>query len=252
VELCPVHAHSIVDGRKVFDRGLCRTHGICTENCFTNALVIAGEEMSVEQVMEEVLKDRAFYLNSGGGVTLSGGEPLVQFDFTRAILQSCREVGVTTAIETSGHAPWNRIRSLLPLLDLVMMDLKHMDREKHRRTTGASNELILGNARRLAEMQVPIIFRLPVIPGVNDTPKAVEAVARFVGELKEKRAEIKGTPEALKEITLELLAFHPLAGDKYRSLGMENPAQGLKPLPDAEMENFRNIVKSIFSETSNT
>jgi pyruvate formate lyase activating enzyme len=213
---------------------------------------MVGQEMTVEQVMEEVLRDRAFYQNSGGGVTISGGEPLVQIDFTRAILQSCRETGVHTAIETSGHGPWNRIRSLLPLLDLVMMDLKHMDGEKHKRTTGASNELILANARRLAETEIPIIFRLPVIPGVNDTPEEVEAVARFAGELKRKRAELKTNHEAVEDITLELLAFHPLAGDKYRSLEMENPAHGLKPLPEPELEKFRNIVKTIFSELSNT
>lgn len=252
VEICPVHAHSIVDGQKRFERSLCTIHGACVENCFTNALVMVGEQMTVEQVMEEILRDSAFYRNSGGGVTLSGGEPLMQLEFSRAILEACRQAGIHTAIETSGHASWDDFASLLPLLDLVMMDLKHLDGQKHRQTTGVNNKLILANARRLAETDTPIIFRLPVIPTVNDTPEEVEAIARFVRELKELRwgkqavKPGRGNSRDSAEIALELLAFHPLAGDKYRSLGMDNPAADLEPLPQGQIERFRNIVDSIF------
>ena len=252
VEVCPVHAHSIVVGQKRFQRSLCTIHGACVENCFTNALVMVGERMTVEQVMEEILRDSAFYRNSGGGVTLSGGEPLMQLEFSRAILEACRQAGIHTAIETSGHAPWDDFASLLPLLDLVMMDLKHLDAQKHRQTTGVNNKLILANARRLAETDMPIIFRLPVIPTVNDTPEEVEAIARFVRELKELRRRKqtvnpgRGRSRDCAEIDLELLAFHPLAGDKYRSLGMDNRAADLVPLPEGQIERFRNIVDSIF------
>lgn len=251
VEVCPVQAHSIVEGQKRFERGLCETNGACAANCFTNALVMVGEQMTVEQVMEEVMRDKPFYRNSGGGVTLSGGEPLVQLEFTRAILEACRQEDIHTAIETSGHGRWEDLAVLLPNLDLVMMDLKHMDAEKHRRVTGVSNELILANAHRLADTNKPIRFRLPVVPKVSDSPEEIEAVASFVRELRDLRAGVKaaGTQIPTAEITLELLAFHPLAGDKYRSLGMENRAAGLEPLLEKKINSFRNIVETIFFKT---
>jgi pyruvate formate lyase activating enzyme len=249
VEACPVQAHYFVDGQKHFERSLCKIHGACAENCFTNALVMVGEEMTVEQVMDEVVRDKPFYDNSGGGMTLSGGEPLEQLEFSKAILEDCRRQHIQTAIETSGNGRWEELSGLLPFLDLVMMDLKHMDAEKHRRVTGVSNRCILGNARRLADTEVPIIFRVPVVPTVNDTPEEVEAIAHFVQELRELRSRKRGGAESSAEITLELLAFHPLAGDKYRSLGIENQAGGLRPLPDDKIEIFRNIVKTIFSQT---
>jgi pyruvate formate lyase activating enzyme len=182
-------------------------------------------------------------------MTLSGGEPLEQLEFSKAILEDCRRQHIQTAIETSGNGRWEELSGLLPFLDLVMMDLKHMDAEKHRRVTGVSNRCILGNARRLADTEVPIIFRVPVVPTVNDTPEEVEAIAHFVQELRELRSRKRGGAESSAEITLELLAFHPLAGDKYRSLGIENQAGGLRPLPDDKIEIFRNIVKTIFSQT---
>ena len=243
VEVCPVHAHSIVDGQKRFERSLCKTHGTCAENCFTNALVMVGEEMTVEQVMEEVVRDKPFYTNSNGGVTLSGGEPLVQLEFSKAILKACRRENIHTAIETSGNGSWEDLAGLLPLLDLLMMDLKHMDVEKHRRVTGVSNKLILANARRLAETEIPIIFRIPIVPTVSDTPEEIEAIARFVWELRELRAQRRSAAAGSAEITLELLAFHPLAGDKYRSLGMENLAAGLEPLPEEKIENYLGVYQ---------
>jgi pyruvate formate lyase activating enzyme len=249
VEVCPVHAHSIVDGQKRFERSLCKIHGTCAENCFTNALVMVGEQMTVKTVMEEVVRDKPFYYNSGGGVTLSGGEPLVQLEFSKAILEACRRENIHTAIETAGNGSWEDLAELLPLLDLVMMDLKHMDAEKHRRVTGVSNQLILANARRLAETEIPIIFRIPVVPTVSDTPEEIEAIARFVRELRERRAQIYSPGGGSAEIILEILAFHPLAGDKYRSLGTENQAAGLQPLPDDKIETFRNIVETTFSKT---
>jgi pyruvate formate lyase activating enzyme len=251
VEVCPVHAHSVVDGQKRFERSFCKTCGACAESCVAGALVMAGESRSVEQIMQEVLKDRAFYRNSGGGVTLSGGEPLMQPQFSRAILQACRREGIHTAVETSGNAPWRDIDSLLPFLDLLLMDIKHMDAGKHRRATGAGNELILANARRLAQTEMPIVFRLPVIPTVNDSPQEVEAAARFVRQLRDARKKAGSTvrPEGrgTAEIDLELLAFHPLGAEKYRGLDMANPAEGLAALPDHIMESFRKIVGAVLS-----
>jgi len=232
---------------------LCKSCGSCVENCFTNALVLGGKRMSVEQVMEEVVRDKPFYDNSGGGVTLSGGEPLLQLEFSCSILKACRKEGISTAVETSGHARWQDIAGLLPLLDLVMMDLKHMDPEKHRWGTGVSNKLILANARRLVETDKPIIFRVLVIPTVNDTTAEIKAIANFVDSLLCRRVENSpggGIPS--QGISLELLAYHPLAGDKYRSLGKENQAKSLEPLSQKKIREFQNMVKTIISRSEKT
>jgi len=249
LEVCPVQAHSLIDGRKCYERSLCTSCGACAENCFSNALVMVGERMTVEQVVDQVLKDKPFYEKSGGGLTLSGGEPLVQPEFSKAILQACRSERIHTAVETSGNSRWETLASLIPYMDLIMMDLKHMDSQIHRRVTGVGNELILANARRLAETDMPIIFRLPVIPTVNDSPEQVERIARFVRQLREHRSSGRETGGKAPQITLELLAFHPMAGDKYRSLDMDNPAAELSPLPKEKMESFRNIAETVFSKS---
>jgi pyruvate formate lyase activating enzyme len=195
--------------------------GKCVDTCYAGARVLTGSEMTVEQVVEESLRDRAFYETSQGGVTLSGGEPSLQHEFSREVLKQLKEAGVHTAIETCAHVPWEHLAALLPYTDLVMMDLKQMDSERHRAATGAPNERILANARRLAQTDKPILFRTPVIPTVNDAPEDIAAIADFVAELNALRS---GAP-----FSLELLAFHRLAGDKYRSLGLEYKARDLEP-----------------------
>jgi pyruvate formate lyase activating enzyme len=182
--------------------------------------------MTVEEVVGEVLQDRAFYETSGGGVTLSGGEPVLQPDFSYALLARCKAEGLHTAIETCGNVRWEDEARMLPVTDLIMMDLKHMDPVRHRWATGASNERILVAARRFAETDKPIIFRIPVIPTVNDTREEVAAVASFVRELVELRNNQRGNGH--ETISLELLPFHRLAGDKYRSLDMDYRARDLK------------------------
>jgi pyruvate formate lyase activating enzyme len=232
VAACPEAAHELVDGRKEFRRELCKGCGRCVLECFSGALVLAGRRMSVQEVMDQVLADRAFYETSGGGVTLSGGEPLFQRRFTRALLESCKAEGLHTAIETAGHYPWETLEEILPLADLVMMDLKHMDSAVHRLGTGVGNERILDTARRLAGTETRLLFRVPIIPGVNDTPEAVGAIAAFVRDLSRSR-------DRQMAIGLELLPFHPLGSDKYRSLGMANPTAAMKPLPQEKLEELK-------------
>jgi pyruvate formate lyase activating enzyme len=185
--------------------------------------------MSVGQVMDEILADRAFYESSGGGVTLSGGEPLLQHDFSRAILERCKTEGLHTAIETTANCRWERLAELLPLADLIMMDIKHMDPDKHRAVTGGSNEHILANAQRLVQTDKPVIFRVPVVPAINDSLEEIGAIAAFVRRLTELRME--GNTSASNQLeppALELLAFHRLAADKYRSLGLDYSASHLE------------------------
>jgi pyruvate formate lyase activating enzyme len=197
-------------------------------------LELSGQEVTVAQVMKEVLADRAFYENSGGGVTLSGGEPLMQPEFAKEILARSKAEGIHTAIETAGYYRWDRLADLLPLIDLVMMDLKHIDADAHREATGVDNDLILANARRLAATEKPIIFRTPVIPTVNDTPEVIGAIAQFVHSLASTagadsdNGQHANSPDTVR-FSLELLPFHRLATDKYRNLGMAYRASQLEP-----------------------
>ncbi len=228
IEACPEGAQTLNEaGEPVFYRERCIACGACVEVCYAGARELSGREMTVEEVVHEVLQDRPFYENSEGGVTLSGGEPVYQPEFSYEILARCREEGIHTALETAGHVPWERLARLLPVTDLLMMDLKHMDPEKHKWAVGASNRLILDNARRLVETGKPIIFRTPVVPTVNDTPEEIGAIAAFVRNLQARRASHDGRSDAL--ISLELLPFHRMAGDKYASLGLTYGARDLAP-----------------------
>jgi pyruvate formate lyase activating enzyme len=199
--------------------------------------------MSAEAVVAEVMRDRVFYETSGGGVTLSGGEPALQPDFAREILAQSKAQGLHTAIETCGNVPWASLDALLPFTDLVMMDLKHVDSEKHRAATGAGSERILANARRLARTRRPLVFRTPVVPGVNDTVAEIEAIAAFVAEQVSLRA-VSSNGSGPAEISWELLPFHRLAADKYRSLGLEYRARDLNPPPRDQMAALAEAAKA--------
>lgn len=196
--------------------------------------------------MREVLADRAFYQESGGGVTLSGGEPLVQRDFTLALLERSRAEGIHTAIETAGHVTWEDLAAVLPLTNLVLMDLKLMDTERHRQATAVGNERILANARRLAETNQAVVFRVPVIPTVNETPEAIHAVAEFVRELLAVRRQRQGNDgQTSAPLQWELLPFHCLGEGKYRSLGLDYPATGLQPPSPETMAQLRGMVAEV-------
>ena len=238
VEACPSAAHEFVDGVHVLHRDRCVATGACVETCFPQALRMNGEIMSVEQVMVEGLRDKPFYDSTGGGVTLSGGEPSLDTDFAFAILEQCAAARVHTAIETCGECPWEFLERLLPVTDLVMMDLKHLDPAHHRDATGKSNERVLDNARRLAQTDKPLIFRTPVVPTVNDTPEAIGRIASFVRSLIDMRTG-NGSGNGMDAgITYELLAFHKLAADKYRSLGMEYRAASIHPPSREHMQEL--------------
>jgi pyruvate formate lyase activating enzyme len=242
VEACPTAAHEFVGDVHIFHRDRCESTGVCVDTCYPQALQMNGEIMSVEQVMEEVLRDRAFYERSGGGVTLSGGEPSLSTDFAFAILEQSKSHHLHTAIETCGECPWEFLERLLPVTDLIMMDLKHMESEQHRDATGKSNERVLDNARRLAQTGKPVIFRTPVVPTVNDTPGAIERIASFVRTLIDMRVRNGSGNGGDPGITYELLAFHKLAADKYRSLGMEYRAESIHPPSRERMQELAGLA----------
>ena len=230
VAACPTGAHAIVDGRHEFDRALCTACGACTATCYARALVMAGESRTADDIVDEVVRDRTFYETSGGGVTISGGEPLLQPDFTEAVLAGCVELGISTAIETAANVPWHTIERVLPVTKLVMMDIKSVESERHRSATGVPNERILANARRIAEYGVPMIVRTPVVPGVNDDEASIAGIAAFL-------AELPG------DVTYELLRFHMMAEAKYAGLGLVCRAAGTEPPTPETMETLRRVAE---------
>ncbi len=245
VRVCPHSAHEIRDGVHVFRRDLCQNHGACAEACCAQALQLAGQVMSVAQVMEEVLRDRPFYESSGGGVTLSGGEPSLSSSFALEILRQCKNHHLHTAIETCGDCPWSFLEPLLPVTDLIMMDVKHMSGDRHRSATGRSNERILDNARTLASGTVPVIFRTPVVPTVNDSPEDIREIASFVKELIDLRKAYGIGMDGDAGITYELLTFHRLSSDKYRSLGLEYKASGMDSPSKEQMQMLAGVARSL-------
>ena len=223
VTACPEDAQEMSpEGVRVYNRDRCVTCGACVEVCYPEGLQIAGKEVTVDSIVAEVLQDRPFYESSGGGVTLSGGEPMLQHAFSMAILAKCKEEGLHTALETTTYTRWELIEAVLPLTDLFMVDIKHLDPVKHKEATGVSNKSILANIRRLSATGKPIIFRVPVVPTVNDAPADIAAIAGFVRELMETRTDHGDG------LSLELLPFHRLASDKYISLGMDYRASELE------------------------
>ncbi len=214
------------DGRLVFHRELCSRCGACGEVCYAGAIEVCGRTYSVEDVLGEVLQDRAYYESSGGGVTLSGGEVLTQPDFAFSLLTALPEKGISTALETNLRIPERVIRRMLPVTDLWMCDLKLRDGEAHRKWTGAGNSAVLANLSLLSREGAELIVRTPVIPGVNDREEEIGAIAEFLRELRGLRY-------------YELLNFNPLGGSKYKALGMDDPFAGAKPLPRERMEALR-------------
>jgi pyruvate formate lyase activating enzyme len=245
IEVCGFGGQLMVDDLRCYARENCQLCGRCVEECFAGALEMTGTCMTVDELMVELLADRAFYDNSGGGVTLSGGEPLLQDAFARQILERCKVEGLHTAVETSAHCRWERLEALLPLVDLVMMDLKHLDSGVHRAATGVPNESILANAERLMRTDIPVWFRTPVVPGVNDTTEAIGQIAAFVNQLIDIRLhsdQCEGANPVLP--VLELLRFHRLAADKYRSLGLVSQTDGLEPPSQDRMDELRRVARS--------
>ncbi len=230
VSACPSGARGIENGALCYDRALCTGCGACAESCFTGALVISGREMTVKEVMDEILQDRAYYENSGGGVTLSGGELTTQLEFARALLEAIKAEGISTALETNMHAPWHIYESLLPLVDLVMFDIKIFSAAAHKKWTGVGNDRILKNAKKVAESGKDFLVRTPVIPGVNDTEEEIGNIAEFVGGL--------GGAQYY-----ELLLFNPLGESKYQALEANNSFKGSRPSSADFAEKLRQAAE---------
>lgn len=189
-----------------------------------------GRDVTAGEVLQEVLRDRPYYRRSGGGMTLSGGETLWQPDFAEALLTLCHESGINTAIETAGFAETTAIQRLLPHLDLVLMDIKHMDSRKHEMFTTRPNEKILQNARFIAQNAKKLIVRVPTIPGFNDTEAEIDAIAAFA-------ASLPGVDE------IHLLPYHRMGRDKYEGLGRPYLMGDVEPPTMAHMERLAAVAR---------
>jgi len=233
LEVCPTGATFLSKNKKIkINRKICTNCGKCVEACLFGARVIFGKYMTVKEVMDEVLKDLAFYQNSGGGVTLSGGEVTMQPEFAREILKICSsKYSLNTAIETSGHCKWENLREILEFTDLVLFDLKHIDLAKHMEGTKVDNTLILKNVKKIAEMRIPMIIRVAVIPGYNDSENHMKELIEFVKDLK-----------TVKKI--HFLPYHELGSVKYKKLGRKYKFGHKEPLSDNYLQKLITLAKS--------
>ena len=190
-----------------------------------------GRDVTVAEVMGEVRKDAPYYRRSGGGITLSGGESLCQPEFAKALLMACKEEGFTTAMESTGFAKFEVIEEILPYLDTYLMDIKHIDSDKHRKFTSRPNELILENAKKIAQSNTNLVVRVPVVPGFNDTKEEIEAIAKFAVSLK-----------TVKK--MHLLPYHNFGADKYKGLGRMYEMMDVVTPSKEHMEMLKNTAYS--------
>lgn len=213
IEACPQQANSIVEGRLAVDRKLCTACGVCAKPgvCLAGTRKIEGKAMTVNEVIKQVVSDYSLYQNSGGGITVSGGDCEAQPEFTTALLKAAHKNLINTCVEISGAFPWETVKQITDHADYILYDLKCMSDEKHKQGTGVSNKRILENAKNLVRENKWIYFRTPLIPGFNDSPENIEATARFI------RDELRLNPAD----HLELLAYNNLGEDKYLRLGNE-------------------------------
>ncbi len=216
--------------REVCPHGLahCRLCGACVHNCPSGARSICGRSITAEALLQELLKDRMFYELSGGGVTFSGGECMLQTDFLCDILKRCKAQGLHTAVDTAGCVPWAHFEKVLPYTDAFLYDVKCADDELHKRYTGVSNKLILENLRQLsASFSGELIIRIPMIAGVNDTPAELENLSALLHSIKYK--------------AVELLPYHRMGEHKYTALG--KPHTPFAPPPPKTLNRLKTLLK---------
>jgi len=228
LEICPNYAISVKYWP--INRKLCRVCGKCVEICYAGARNIYGKFYTVDEVLEIVRKDIVVYNVSGGGVTIGGGEPTYQASFVKKLLLACKKEKIHTAIETCAFAKPKDFREIVKLADLILCDIKHMDSKRHQQLTGVPNELILQNIKMLKEIKKNIIFRIPLIPGLNDSKSNLVAIAKFISKF-----------ESLVQ-QIDILPYHTLGVEKYERLGRVYELPNLKSPSQKQIK----LTQSIF------
>lgn len=236
VKACPHGAVSIPEeGEHIhINREICvdcEKH-LCTKKCYQEALKTAGMVMTLEDLFKDIEKDLLFYRTSGGGVTLSGGEPSNQYKFASEFFKRCKEKGIHTVLDTTGFAPWERLQEILKFTDLVLYDIKHMDSDVHKKLTGVGNEKILENLKRIfSSTSIPATIRVPVIPGLNNSKENFHAIATFIKNL------------GAKEVNI--LPYHRMGTEKYAKLGKKHLlAEDIQSPEKKEMEDIKEVFES--------
>ena len=227
VGICPKKAISLSSESSLIDRRICIGCGKCAEICPNEARKLIGRHVTVDYVIYELLKDMKFYKKSGGGVTISGGDPIDQPNFVVGLLKGCKEAGLHTVIQTSGFTSWEIMSNILEYTDFVMYDIKCIGEKKHYLGTKTSNRIILENAKKIYKSKKGMLIRVPLVPGYNDTIQEIRAIEKFVV------SELKGT-------RIELLAYNKLGESKYKYLDRE-PFQ-----EETQSEEIIKALKSIF------
>lgn len=228
---CPNHAIRMTENGPVINREICVNCGSCTKECYPQAIKLIGEKKSVDEIYRTVKKDEQYYKASGGGLTVSGGEPLTHVDFVEELFIRCKQDGINTAIETCGMVPQEHFERILPLTDLFLFDIKQMDDDKHREYTGVSNRRILSNLSYLVTNGANVLVRLPLIPGMNDSDEDMKAVASYVKSL------------GLKEV--ELMPYHDYGSGKYNQLDRIYELSELKRHDEQRIVDIHNIYENM-------
>lgn len=230
LDACPAGALRLTAEGMEIDRGLCDGCGVCAEACPAGALEVVGKTFRVEEVLEEVARDEAFYRNSEGGVTISGGEPAMQPAFTRGLLEECRRSGLHTALDTCGYANQDVLRELVELSDMVLLDLKILDPSRHLELTGVDIEPVLENARMLSITAKTVWVRTPIIPGCTDSEENIRSLSRFIRDMKSVKR-------------YDLLAFNNTCGSKYERLDMDWSLDDVPLVDRSVMERLAEIAR---------
>ena len=228
---CPEKAITLIGDDVIINRKACNLCGKCVEVCIPEALNISGKRMTVEEVFKVVKRDYDYYEASGGGVTASGGEILMQPEFVAALFKKCREEGIGTCADTSGFGDSEALKKILEYSDLVLFDLKHMDPEKHLQACGQSNELILSNLETAVKSSARIIIRVPLIPDFNTSDEALSAMAQAVVD-KTRDAEV------------DIMPYHRYGANKYRMIGKKYTLDELRELLQQEKSHAKEIFES--------
>jgi pyruvate formate lyase activating enzyme len=227
LEVCTNKAIRRTEGEHRIDYSLCTACGTCRDHCYYGALVRYGELTTVAEVWDAVRRDKMFYEDSGGGITVSGGEPLLWAKFVRELFELSRQEQIDTCVETCGMADPEALLEIIPVTDHFLFDLKHMDANTHRKHTGQSNEQILRNAALAISRGADVVFRQPLIPGVNDSIENIDATARFLTSLGENATR------------LQILPYHRMGQSKYRALNLLYNMEGLGAADDGHVEAVR-------------
>ncbi len=204
---CPENAIEIKDGKAIIDHEICTLCGKCEDFCPNEARKFVGKYMTTTELMKEIKKDEIFYEESGGGVTFSGGEPLVQIDFLQNMLKLCKEEEIHTTVDTSGYSKWENIEKIIDYTDLFLYDIKIMDDYRHNKYMGVSNKVILENLKRLSQAGSNIYVRIPIIKGVNDDIENIQSTIEFLKDI--------------NILQVNLLPYHKMGMEKYDRLSMD-------------------------------